>query len=137
MNRIKSFFDTYIPAFFWWLIVLILICTPGKDLPKLGKWTELISLDKFIHVIIFGIMTFLFMRPLSKKNIDVQVKKQWFLKIAISVSIWGLVTEFIQRFWIEGRSFDMFDWAADSAGALLALFLCRKYFFNRKTLQSS
>ncbi|RYF80794.1 MAG: VanZ family protein [Chitinophagaceae bacterium] len=47
--------------------------------------------------------------------------------IVILTSAWGLATEFLQDAVVKGRSFDLWDWAADSAGALLAGF-----YFNRK-----
>jgi VanZ family protein len=123
----KSLSQSFIPAFLWWLIVLVLMCTPGYDLPNLGKWTELISLDKLIHIIIFGLMAYLFMRPVSKRDFEPSVKKQFFFKIAIAISIWGLTTEYIQEFWVPGRSFDIWDWMADTIGALLAILFSRKY----------
>jgi len=33
--------------------------------------------------------------------------------------VWGLATEFIQKFFIPGRAFDLLDWLADSVGAVL------------------
>jgi len=39
-----------------------------------------------------------------------------------------LAIEFIQKFFIPGRSFDLLDWAADSIGALLAFWFSRKAF---------
>jgi hypothetical protein len=43
-----------------------------------------------------------------------------------------LATEFIQRYYIKGRSFDLFDWAADGTGALLALLFVKMRFLKRK-----
>ncbi|HUS02589.1 MAG TPA: VanZ family protein, partial [Chitinophagaceae bacterium] len=56
---------------------------------------------------------------------------QYFIKIAIATCIWGLTTEVIQKFFVPGRSFDMFDWAADSLGALIAFWFCKKKFVKR------
>jgi len=127
MATIKSWFNGYTPAFIWWLIVLVLMCTPGNDLPELGSWTELIKLDKIIHVGIFSLMGYLFMRPVYKRDLPAAQKQNYFLKIAICISLWGITTEFIQHFWIPGRSFDLWDWVADTIGAFLAILLSRKY----------
>ena len=127
MTTKKSFFDTYIPALVWWFVVLILMCTPGKDLPELGSWTELISLDKLIHIGVFGLLAYLFMRPVAIRDINISIKKQTFLKIAIAGSIWGLTLEFVQRFWIPGRSMDLMDFVADAIGCMLAYLCSKKY----------
>ena len=127
MTTKKSFFDSYIPALVWWFVVLILMCTPGKDLPELGSWTELISLDKLIHIGVFGLLAYLFMRPVAIRDISVSIKKQTFLKIAIAGSIWGLTLEFVQHFWIPGRSMDLMDFVADAIGCMLAYLYSKKY----------
>ena len=127
MTTKKSFFDSYIPAITWWFVVLILMCTPGKDLPELGSWTELISLDKLIHVGVFGLLAYLFMRPVAIKDFTVAIKKQAFLKIAIAASIWGLTLELVQHFWIPGRSMDLMDFVADAIGCALAYIYSKRY----------
>lgn len=129
MAFLKKIFNGYVPAVTWWFVVLVLMCTPGRDLPKLGGWTDIISLDKIIHITIFGLMAYLFMRP-ATSDIPFPDKKQQLLRIAISISLWGLAMEFVQDFWIEGRSFDLWDFVADSIGAFAAYFYARKYFLD-------
>ncbi len=73
-------------------------------------------------------MAYFFMRPIAQKVISQSSKRLIFLKISIAIALWGLTTEFIQDFWIEGRSFDLWDFAADSIGAF-AIFLLSKRFF--------
>ena len=120
---IKSF----IPGIAWFFVVLILICLPGKDIPKIG-WLTGIDIDKVIHVAIFGLLTILFCRPFNKSPVNKKERLQYFIKIAIATSIWGLTTEFIQKYFVPGRFFDMMDWASDSLGALIAFWFCRKRF---------
>ncbi len=119
--------NSFIPGIMWWIFVLVLMFTPGKDFPSLGSWTELISLDKIIHVSFFALMVYLFCRPLYPKAINPAYKQQLFLKIAVACATWGLSIEFIQHFWIPGRSMDMFDFVADSFGCLLAYLYCKRY----------
>jgi hypothetical protein len=123
----KSFFNSFLPAIIWWLIVLGIMCTPGKDFPSLGSWTELISLDKLIHIAFFGLMAYLFMRPVAVRNIPTHRKKKIFIGIAIGCSVWGLLIEFIQHFWIPGRSMDMYDFLADSVGCCVAYLYSNRY----------
>lgn len=47
------------------------------------------------------------------------------LWIMILASMFGLAIEFIQKYFVTGRTFDLLDWAADSFGAIVAFFYCR------------
>ena len=107
-------------AIVWFIVVLILICVPGNDLPKVDDWFQKINADKLIHVGIFGLLAFLFFRPIAQSSFSKKEKIIYLLKIAMATSIWGLTTEFIQRFYIPGRSFDLLDWLADSIGGVAA-----------------
>lgn len=120
----------FLPGIAWFFLVLILICLPGDDLPKVGDWMSAIYFDKWVHVGLFSILAFLFMIPFCKSDMTRINKWSFIIKIAISISIWGLTTEFIQKFFIPGRSFDLLDWAADSVGVVLAVFICRKLYLK-------
>ncbi|MEP6675495.1 MAG: VanZ family protein [Ferruginibacter sp.] len=110
----------FIPAIIWFFVVLTLICLPGNDLPKVDDWFHKINGDKIIHVGVFGLLAFLFFRPVSKSSFSKKEKIIYLVKIAIATSVWGITTEFIQRFYIPARSFDLLDWLADSIGAAVA-----------------
>ena len=120
----------FLPGIAWFFLVLILICLPGDDLPKVGDWMSAIYFDKWVHVGLFSILAFLFMIPFCNSDIPLTIKWSFIIKIAISVSIWALTTEFIQKFFIPGRSFDLLDWAADSVGVILAVVVCRKLYLK-------
>ena len=103
------------------------MCTPGKDFPELGSWTELIKLDKLIHIAVFAMMVYLFSRPISIREISIVEKRQILLKIAVACSVWGLTIEFIQHFFIPGRSMDLYDFVADTLGCYIAYLYCKRY----------
>ena len=111
----------FIPGIAWFFLVLVLICLPGSDLPTVDDWFSKIYFDKWVHVGLFAILAFLFMRPFLKSGLPIKEKWNYIIKIAIATSVWGLTTEIIQKFFVPGRSFDMGDWSADSLGALIAL----------------
>ena len=115
----------FLPGIAWFFIVLVITFLPGEDIPKVG-WLDKIYFDKWVHIGLFGGLTFLFCWPFYKSDLSEQKRINYFIKIALTASIWGLTTEFIQRFYISGRSFDLLDWAADSLGALIALLFCTK-----------
>jgi len=125
----------FIPGIAWFFVVLVLMCLPGEDLPP-TDWLHINFLDKWLHVCVFGLLVFLFCLPFYRSAFNRTERKYYFIKIALSVSIWGLAIEFIQKFFIPGRSFDLLDWAADSLGALLSFFICVYIFIKRNRITS-
>jgi VanZ family protein len=124
--RIKKF----IPGIAWFFLVNLLCFMPGSELPVASDWMSRIYFDKWVHVGLFTVLAFLFMYPVLRTSWENPVKRNYFLKIALAASLWGLVIEFIQKFYISGRSFDLYDWLCDSAGALIALLFTR-WLLNR------
>jgi VanZ family protein len=125
MNDLRSRADEpglkkFIPGIAWFFLVLVLICLPGEDIPSVNDWLSRIYFDKWVHTGLFAVLTFLFMFPYLRSALSKQQKWQYCLKIMMAACIWGLATEFIQKFFITGRSFDLFDWSADCLGALIA-----------------
>lgn len=118
------------PGIAWFFLILIAVCIPGKNLPKVDNWLIKIDYDKLIHVGLFAVLAYLFMYPLAKSSLSVKEKWHYFVKIAIASIIWGITTELIQKFFIPGRSFSLADWLADSIGAIAALIFCKKYYLK-------
>ncbi len=116
-------FINFLPGIAWFFLIIFLTCLPGKDLPTIG-WLEGIFFDKWVHIGLFGLLTFLFSYPIFNTDWTVKGKIYYCLLIAILSSLWGLGIEFIQKYYVTGRSFDLFDWAADSVGALIAFWIC-------------
>lgn len=116
----------FLPAGVWFVAVMILMFTPGPDLPKLDDWFHRIYGDKWVHIGAFGLLAFLFMYPLKFMSLTAMQKSGYITRIAIATSVWGYTTECIQGFFIPGRSYDLLDWAADSVGILIALIYTRK-----------
>jgi hypothetical protein len=117
----------FLPGIAWFFIVLVLTCLPGNDIPKIG-WLDKIYFDKWVHAGLFGGLTFLFCWPFYKSTFSPQWKFYYFIKVAIAASIWGLTIEFIQKFFVTSRDFDLLDWAADSFGVIVAFLICKKWF---------
>ncbi len=129
MKRIKMI--KFIPGIAWFFVVLVLLCMPAQDIPT-SNWFDGIYIDKWVHAGIFGLLALLFMLPVAFSPMEPKEKLQFFIRVAIATSLWGISTEFIQKFWIPGRSFDLLDWAADSLGGIIAFMLCRKKYILPK-----
>ena len=96
----------------------------------MNYWSEMlekIHFDKWVHFGLFGMLAGLFMLPYRKTAFATEHKLTFFRRIMLLTTLWGLCTECIQYLMHNGRSFDLWDWAADAAGALAALFVARKY----------
>ena len=119
----------FLPGIAWFFILLVLVCLPGRDIPKAG-WLDILYFDKWVHTGLFCGLTVLFCWPFYTSGFSTKARINYFIKIAIATSIWGLTTEFIQKFYIVGRNFDLLDWAADSLGALIALWFCSRKFIK-------
>jgi VanZ family protein len=120
-------FLKFLPGIAWFFVVLVLICLPGSDIPSVS-WLNIIYFDKMVHAGIFGLLCLLFCWPFRYLSISNKERLHYFIKITLATIVWGLTTEFIQKYFVAGRQFDMFDWAADSMGALVAYIICRVKF---------
>jgi VanZ family protein len=120
----------FIPGIVWFFFVLIIVCTPGENLPKVDNWLIKIDYDKLIHVGIFALLAYLFMYPIAKSSLLVKEKWHYFIKIALATIAWGITTELLQKYFIPGRSFSLADWLADSIGGIAALIFCKKYYLK-------
>jgi hypothetical protein len=125
MNRINVI--KFIPGIAWFFVVLVLLFMPGKDVPS-NNLFDIIYFDKWVHTGIFGLLALLFMLPFAHSSMNQKEKLQYFIRIAIATSVWGLTSEFIQKYWADGRSFDLIDWGADSLGAIVSFIFCKKKF---------
>jgi VanZ family protein len=125
-------FKIYIPGIAWFFLVLFLICLPGNQFPKTDDWLKVIYFDKWVHAGLFAVLAFLWMRPYAMIDIAKQQRLNIIIKIAVATSIWGLTTEFIQKYFIPFRNFDLWDWAADSVGVAVAFFVCYKIYLAQK-----
>ena len=115
------------PAIACFVAVFILVVLPGESLPTEHEWMAIAFVDKWVHAFMFALLTFLFLLPVGQSSMFTQQKRHYFIRICLSACIWGLTTEYIQGFYIPTRSFDPFDWAADSIGVLIAFLYCRRF----------
>lgn len=126
-----STFKRYLPAIIVFILCNISFFTPGYDLPQVGDWFGDFSVDKLIHTGFFGLMSLLFMYAAAKNKTTLQARNKAYLGIALIFCGWGVAVEFIQLWFIPGRSFSVMDMLADALGAVLAYFFAR-IIFNRK-----
>ncbi|MEO5946521.1 MAG: VanZ family protein [Chitinophagaceae bacterium] len=118
-----------LPAIAWLIISTVLLTLPGSAFPK-EDWLSKIWFDKWVHIGLFTIMVFLCcwaITKLKKNNL-----KKLFLITALISLIYGIGMEFVQKYFITNRSFDIGDIIADAIGCVTGFFYSwGRYIKNR------
>jgi hypothetical protein len=117
-NILKIFFPSksFLPAMIWFIIVTVLFLLPGSEFPQ-EDWFEKVYLDKLVHIAFVFLLVYLFLAPLKYGD------QKWTLTIAGSGIMYGVGIEFIQKYFVKGRSFELADMACDITGCLIAYFV--------------
>jgi VanZ family protein len=117
----------FYPAIIWFIGTTILLILPGNDLPHEGIF-NIPNEDKFIHVMLFFGLAFLFCRPFKSSSLSRLEKRSWFISIAFYALAFGIVMEFIQKYFVPYRTYDVWDIFFDGTGALAAYICSIKLF---------
>jgi len=108
-----------IPAIFWLIISTILLTLPGSAIPK-ADWLDKIWIDKWAHIGMFFMMVFLLLQTIPKKKQNTSIKTTVIL-VTNAAFLYGIGIEFIKKYFIPDRSFDILDIAADAIGCGLGM----------------
>jgi uncharacterized membrane protein YadS len=103
----------------WTLITIVLLCLPGSSIPSEGVFATK-GIDKVVHTILFGGIVLLWGFNLYFRRFDTAKWRRIIVALTIFSTGLGIGLEFLQLYCIPNRSFDLYDIAADSLGALLA-----------------
>ncbi len=106
---------SFLPLIVWFIIANILFLMPGEDVPEVN-FLDLIYFDKWVHAGLFCGLTFLTAYPFIKTN---RSTKKLLIKISIAFLFYGVLIEFIQKYFTSDRSFDFTDMLADGFGCLM------------------
>jgi len=108
-----------VAASIWAIIVTLLLVLSG-DAVDVQDDLLIPGLDKIAHVILFAILTFFVAKALKERQVQYKV---WILFVLIS--LYGMSTELIQLY-LEDRHGDIYDFAADVVGVVIALLILRR-----------
>lgn len=99
----------WLPPLLWAGVILI-----GTSLPQAAVPLQTSSIDKVLHFTIYTVFAYLLSRQISQDT------TRWRAAAgAVVIALaFGAADEWHQRF-IPGRSTELADWMADSAGAIL------------------
>ena len=123
----KKLLSSIWPAIIWTILIFVLLIIPtngleGKDV------NEIPNVDKFVHVILFAVFSFLWLSFVDSTN-PINDK---FILLAILIlgSLYGLGMEFVQKYFTE-RSFSLLDALADTIGSAIGLVIKKSPYGNR------
>lgn len=123
MENKKIPFKYFLPGIAWFFMVGILTLMPAKDVPEVGWMDSIPNFDKIVHAGLFGGLAFLFCLPFVQSHFSLKLKISYLVRISLATVVWGITIEFLQKFYVPSRDFDLLDWAADSVGVIIALWL--------------
>ncbi len=117
------------PAILWSVIIFILLIIPGQGFPEGPKVP---SLDKIIHIFLFGVQVFLWCRYIDRTHV---APASWiFLLVFLISCIYGIAMEYVQQYWVANRGFETGDIFADITGSLGGWLIYRYFFFRKQDL---
>lgn len=119
-----------IPIILTLLLLITLWFCSGTSQPLTPKPLQFNHADKLIHFLVFGLVATAFYRiP--------QIRSMGALGMLIAIiltSAYGAIDELHQAS-TPGRSMDILDWLADTAGAITAMLVYAKIHFYQKFLE--
>jgi VanZ family protein len=122
---LKKIKPSILPGLGWLFISSVLLTLPGSSFPT-ENWLDKIWFDKWVHIGLFGILVFLFCWGLQKKYSGAKLNKIFSI-IAVLALVYGIIMEFVQRYFIPYRSFDTGDIIADAIGCFAGWWLALKW----------
>ena len=107
------------PAIIWALFILIIMGIPGNQVPKIPTFLEWLSPDKFVHVVIFGVLSFLVLYRNRQQYLKRNHRFTIVVIVVLLTATYGLITELLQYYVFIGRNGNVFDFIANAIGAFL------------------
>lgn len=112
-------------ALLWALVILVLCLMPGKDVPH-WDWADLFNLDKPVHAILFGILTYLLATAFLTNARFGRLHLHPAVSAVLLAVTYGILMEVMQGTMMMERTADVNDALANTVGALVAWWWWRR-----------
>ena len=114
--RIKKILSFRVPALLCTILIFILMVIPGTMLPK-EEHFFIPDFDKFIHAFLFGSFVFLWCVYSASRWKNQRLLYLRFFLICLIGCVYGIAMEYVQKYFIPNRDYDLYDIFADAVGA--------------------
>lgn len=107
-------------------MILILTGLPGSYLPAVPTFMQWLSPDKIVHLIMFGTFSYSLLWGYRDSYIaSREARKRLTIAALVLGTVYGALTEYLQYTVFVNRSGNVFDFMADTIGAVLGTLLFR------------
>ncbi|QCR24406.1 VanZ family protein [Pontibacter sp. SGAir0037] len=104
-------------------MIMLTTLLPSSSMPSTLSIWDLLSFDSFAHAFMFAVLTF-FMIVGLKKQFSYPRLKHYAIRTSFFIcSIFGILIELLQHFFIQGREGDIIDIISDTIGSLTGILL--------------
>lgn len=118
-------------ALAWALLIAFLCLTPGKNLPQ-WEWADLLSVDKLVHMLMFGVLSYLLARGLRDRTTNTWTDGRILLVAGLLSVAYGGLMELLQDIPGLGRNGDVVDLTANTLGAVVGAWLVHRLWRRRR-----
>ena len=112
-----TFLKHLLPAIIWGVGVLIVLSIPSDSIPE-SKLLNIEHIDKGVHFVLFFVFSLLLCFGFFKQQIIGALNKNYVIYAFLISVLYGGLTEFLQFAWFESRSGNIFDFFANTVGAI-------------------
>ncbi|MEO6693706.1 MAG: VanZ family protein [Ignavibacteria bacterium] len=109
--------------------IFIISSIPGQELPKVDFEFS----DKIAHFIVYAVLFILFFYSLKNQTKSTKLQK-YSLEFALLFTMIYGATDELHQYFVPNRSCELFDWFADTLGALIVYSSFKIYHLKNKTL---
>ena len=81
------------------------------------------NFDKYVHISIFFVFVLLWSFYFAARPEESKKLRKWFFLVFIIACLYGTAMEYVQKYFIPFRDFDLYDILADVIGACLGYLL--------------
>jgi len=122
MKKLKMTLKYHWPWLAWLFGIIFATMLPGNYVPHVITFKEWMQPDKLIHVGLFAVLVVLSLRSFMMQYNGKYYRLIYIVVLIIAVSI-GAGTELIQKYVLESRSGNVYDFGADALGCLTGLII--------------
>lgn len=117
MQSVKKLVAKRYPAILWTIVIFILLALPGSMIPSEANF-NISNFDKYVHVSIFFFFVLLWSFYFAARKEESKKIRKRFLLIFVIACLYGTAMEYVQKYFIPFRDFDLYDILADVIGSL-------------------